>query len=150
VLCETQAIFCMQDTKTIEHKGFIKSIENGLIKVSILAQSACASCHAKGGCSVSDVQDKTIEIYNNSDSYQVGENVNVILEQKLGFKALFLGYVLPFIIVLTSLIILSVLTKNEALSGLVSLGLLIPYYIGLYSQKEKLKKIFSFKIEKLN
>lgn len=140
----------MQNTKTIEHKGFIQSIENGLIKVSILAQSACASCHAKGACSMSDMQDKTIDIYNNTENYKLGESVNVILEQKLGFKALFLGYMLPFIIVLTSLIILTATTHNEALSGLISLALLVPYYVGLYTQKEKLKKSFSFKIEKLD
>lgn len=147
---KTDAVFWMQNAKTIEHKGFIQSIENGLIKVSILAQSACASCHAKGGCSVSDIQDKTIDVYENSHNYKVGESVNVVLEQKLGFKALFLGYILPFIIVLISLIILTITTKNEAIAGLVSLGLLIPYYIGLNTQKEKLKKSFSFKIEKLD
>jgi len=140
----------MQNTKTIEHKGFIESIENGLIRVSILAQSACASCHAKGACSMSDMQDKTIDIYENAENYKVGESVNVILDQKLGFKALFLGYILPFIILMLSLIILTITTENEALSGLISLGLLVPYYFVLYTQKEKFKKSFSFRIEKLD
>lgn len=140
----------MQNSKTIEHKGIIQSIENGLIKVNILAQSACASCHAKGGCSMSDVQDKIIDIYDNNTNYEIGENVNVVLEQKLGFKALFLSYILPFLIVLIALIVLSFATQNEALAGLVSLGLLVPYYVGIYFQKDKLKKSFSFKIEKLN
>ena len=139
----------MQDSKTIEHKGVVLASEKGHIKVNILSQSACASCHAKGACNVSDVQDKTIDVYNGINDYQIGESVNVVMEQKAGFKALFLGYVLPFIIVLCSMIITSSLTEYEAIIGLVSLGILIPYYVVLYSYKEKFKKSFSFKIEKL-
>ncbi|MEE4198299.1 MAG: SoxR reducing system RseC family protein [Bacteroidales bacterium] len=140
----------MSDSKSIEHKGRVESINGNQIKVRFLAQSACASCHAKGVCSAADLQEKEIDVIDQSDQYQVGETVNVILRQSLGFKALWLGYVVPFILVLSFLIILSILTKNEVISGVGALGILIPYYTLLYFRRDRVRKQFTFTLHKID
>lgn len=140
----------MQNPKTIEHEGIVRSAINGLIKVSIISKSACVSCQAKGYCSISDMQEKEIEVYQPNIQIKEGETVNVTLEQKLGFKALFIGYLFPSFIVLISLIISLSITNNELFSGILSIALLIPYYLGIYLLRNKLKKTFSFNIKKLD
>lgn len=140
----------MHNPQTVEHTGIIQSITKGHIKVTIFAQSACASCHAKGACGVSDTQDKTIDIYTSEEGFTVGEDVNVKMEQKLGFRALFLGYILPFLIVITMLITAYSITKSEGIAGLLSIGILIPYYWVLYIKRNEIQKTFSFNIEKLD
>ncbi|MCK4629979.1 MAG: SoxR reducing system RseC family protein [Bacteroidales bacterium] len=137
----------MGTTKEIEHPGVITSIDSSKIKVNITTYSACSSCNAEGICSISDVKDKMVEVPNTGDFF-VGQEVQVILNQTLGFKALYLGYVQPFIVVLITLIITSSLTRNEVLAGLISLGALAPYYLVLYYYKEKIRNKFTFAIKK--
>ena len=139
----------MSDSKSIEHKGRIDSIEENKINVSFLAMSGCASCHAKGVCSAADMQEKSVEVIDFTNQYRVGEEVNVTLKQSLGFRALLLGYVLPFVIVLVMLIILTIITEDEAISGLGALSVLIPYYVVLFLLKDKIRKQFTFRINKI-
>jgi positive regulator of sigma E activity len=139
----------MSNSKSIEHKGCIESIEDNKINVSILAMSGCASCHAKGVCTASDMEEKIIEVIDFTNQYQIGEEVSVVLRQSLGFRALFLGYVLPFILVFFILIVLTAVTNNEAISGIGALLVLVPYYITLFLLKNKIRKKFTFIINKI-
>jgi sigma-E factor negative regulatory protein RseC len=140
----------MKEETQIEHKGFVKSIEDEVIYVGIVSDSACGSCQVKGGCSLSEAGEKVIDIkVANPTEYFVGEEVEVFFRQSLGFRALFLAYVLPFFIVIIGLIFLFALTDNELISGLVSLSFLIPYYFILYNSRKKIKKTFSFHIRKI-
>jgi len=140
----------MSNSKSIEHKGRIDSIDGNKIIVSFIALSGCASCHAKGVCTAADMQEKSVEVYDYTNQYKVGEDVNVTLKQALGFRALFLGYVLPFILVLFFLIVFTAITENEAISGLGSLLVLIPYYITLFVLRDKIRKKFTFKLNKID
>ena len=137
----------MGTTKEIKHPGVITSIDSSKIKVNITTYSACSSCSVKGICSISDVKDKMVEVPNTGD-FSVGQKVQVILHQTLGFKALYLGYVQPFIVVLLTLIITSFLTRNELLAGLISLVALAAYYLALYYYKENIRNKFTFAIKK--
>jgi len=139
----------MSNSKSIEHKGRIDSIDGNKIIVSFIALSGCASCHAKGVCTAADMQEKSVEVYDFTNQYQVGEEVIVTLKQSLGFRAMFLGYVLPFILVMFILIVLSAITNNEAISGIGALSVLAPYYIILYVLRNKIRKKFTFTIKKI-
>jgi sigma-E factor negative regulatory protein RseC len=134
----------------IEHKGIISNIDGNSIFVELYVQSACASCHAKGMCGA-DSATKIVEVISFDTSFfSIGELVNVKLREHLGMKALLLGYLLPFIILIAFLIFfLSALNLSEGLSAILAIAMLIPYYFILYLFKDKLKKEFDFKIEKI-
>ncbi|UCG27583.1 MAG: SoxR reducing system RseC family protein [Bacteroidales bacterium] len=138
----------MQPGKPIQHKGIIKEINGGRAKVSFTAYSACNACHAKGICSVAEMDDKSVDVAVQG-RYSVGESVMIILEQTLGYKALFLGYLLPLIIVITALITLTIISGNEVFSALVSLFLLIPYYLIIYFLRDRIRREFSFIVRKI-
>ena len=139
----------MKETDQIEHKGIVKEITGHELQVSIIAQEGCASCNLKGSCSVSDVNEKIIDVsVENPNEFKKGENVTIFYKQSLGFRALFLGYVLPFIILLFTLITSMAMTEKELFSGILSLIVLIPYYLIVYLSKDKIKKTFSFSIKK--
>lgn len=118
--------------------------------VTIVNQSACSTCHAKGACTVSDYQDKEIEINEFSGNYQPGQEVTVVFKESKGFSALLWGYVLPFLVVLITLIVVLEITDDELKAGLISLAVLIPYYTTLYFLRHHLKKIFKFEVEETN
>ncbi len=133
---------------TIIHPGIIRKVEDDTIIVNIIAQSVCTSCHAKGICSVANMEEKSIEVHRKPGyNYKPGERVTVAIEKSLGTKAVMIGYVIPFLIILVSLIILSSITGNQGFAGLISLSLLIPYYLGVYLMRDKLKKTFKFRIQ---
>jgi len=140
----------MSQSKSIEHKGRIDSIHGNKINVSFLAMSGCASCHAKGICSAADMQEKSVEVTDYTNQYNIGEEVNITLKQSLGFRALFLGYVLPFLLVLSMLIGLTSLKFNEAIAGLGALSVLLPYYLILFLLRNKIRKKFTFTINKID
>ena len=132
----------------ITHPGTIQKIEGKKVFVRVLAQSACASCHVKGACTVADLADKIVEVHSDTTSgIEVGDDVTVAMKQSLGTRAVLLAYLLPFLLVIASLIIILSLTGKELLAGLVSLIILVPYYLGLYLLRDRMRKTFYFEIQ---
>jgi positive regulator of sigma E activity len=131
----------------IRHRGVISGISPGSIQVTIISESACSGCHAQGMCNASDQKEKMIEVTSPGKQFSTGQPVTVVMRATSGLKALLLGYIFPFLILLSVLIILVTITGNEILSGLVSLVSLIPYYILLYHFRDKLKTTFRFYLE---
>ncbi|WP_319592390.1 SoxR reducing system RseC family protein [uncultured Draconibacterium sp.] len=125
-------------------------MKNASLTVNIVSQSACSTCHAQGACSVSDFQDKEIEVTEYNGNYKIGDEVTILFKQSKGFTALIWGYVIPFFIVLGTLIIALEVTGDELKSGLLSLFILVPYYITLYFFRHLLKKVLKFELEETN
>jgi sigma-E factor negative regulatory protein RseC len=138
----------MEHTGHIEHEGVVSKIDGEKVIVNLTNVSNCSSCHVQGMCSVSDVDKKEIEVINDRiNPFKSGDKVEVSFSKTSGPKALFLGYVLPFLFVLVALLVTYQITGNEAVSGLSSLAILIPYYSGLFMFRSKLKKEFAFRLK---
>jgi len=131
----------------LRHTGIVKEVTPTSLIVSIVNQSACSSCHANGACSVSDIQEKEIEVTNWKRTYQPGAMVTVLFRESSGLRALLLGYMLPFMLLILTLVIAVAATGNEILSGLLALLVLVPYYFMLYLLKDKIKQSFKFELE---
>ena len=135
-------------SSSVEHWGVIKEITPKTIKVSLLNVSGCASCHTKSTCSVSDVDNKIIDIINAGESVKTGEKVGVAYEKSLGPLALFIGYILPFIVMIFVLMISWSTTKDEVIAGTSSILSIGVYYMFLTLFRKKLKDTFTFRILK--
>ncbi len=137
----------MQQKQTIEHKGIVQSVNEQSVDVRIISHPACIGCAASNICDVSEAKEKIINT-TSSISVAVGEEVSVVMSQSQGFRALFLGYLLPFLIIMFLLISLTALGVKELLAGIIAIGSLLPYYLIIYRQREKIDKSFSFSIKK--
>lgn len=135
-------------SERIEHSGFVTRVEGKNIQVQIIQMSACSSCHAKGACSAADMDEKFVDVESTDDTLRIGDIVNIVGESSTGLLAVLLAFVIPFMLILTSLFVLRNIVPNEAVSGTVSLALLIPYYIILSLFNKKLKRKLQFRIEK--
>jgi len=138
----------MTSTKDcIAKSGIIDHLDNNRIYVRILSVSACASCHVKGACSASDMEEKIIEVdREGAPEVKPGQLVNVSMDASNGNLAVVFGYLIPFIILVLALVILVNFT-SEGIAGLISIGLLAPYYGGLYLLKDRFQRKFRFTIE---
>lgn len=141
----------MKSIDRIEHEGVIIGIDSDFISVEILSQSACSSCNAKSMCSMSEVKAKIIQVENRGfNLYEKGERVNVLLKRSLGFRALWISYLIPLIILLVLLVVLPTVSVDELSMGLSVLAIIALYYFVVYLLRDKIKKDFIFTIEKLN
>lgn len=141
----------MKEKKSVSHKGTVIEITEGNIKVEIINKSMCAACHAKGFCSAGDSKDKVIDVpYWNNGEYAVGDEVEVIMKKSMGFKAVWISYVIPLAILLIFLLTLQSFNLTEPQAGLCSMLAVVVYYIVIYLFREKIADKFVFTIAKNN
>lgn len=130
----------------IEHMGIIHAVHGRNIQVKILQVSACSGCHAKGACSSADMDEKFVDVDAEGRKFEVGETVTLYGQASMGYLAVFLAFVLPFLLILAVLFLVGQFTSNEIVSGALGLGILIPYYIILSLFNKKLKSRLKFRI----
>lgn len=130
---------------TISHKGVVQKYDNESVTVILTSESACSGCHAEGSCSLSGKKDKLVVVKGNYNVSE-GDTVTVAMKQSTGFTALLLGYLLPLILVIASIIILVTLRYPELISGLLSIASLLPYYLVLYFFRKNINDRFIFSI----
>ncbi len=130
----------------IDHEGIVQKTEDNKVIVAIIASSACAGCHAEGSCSLSGHEEKIIEV---RGKYNVkpGDRVTILMKQSMGYAALFLGYLLPLIIVVALLITLVSFKVPELASGLISVAILIPYYYIMFLFRKTINEKFKFTLK---
>ncbi len=133
--------------KLISHEGDVVAVNGDTVFVRIIQHSACAECHAQGVCSASDQTEKVIEVNDKLHSFSPGDRVLLEGNLTLGLNAVLLAFVIPFLLVICALIIASILTRNDIISGLSSVLILLPYYYLLYMKRDKLKRKFAFRIK---
>lgn len=132
----------------IEHTGIIDSIQDHRFRILITQQSACSECDVKGACTISGQQEKIVEVESFDSSFKVGEKVLLVGKNTFGLLAVFLAFVIPFILIFITLVSLQSLVSNEIISGGIALFILIPYYLILSLFNKKLKTKFNFEIKK--
>ena len=138
----------MKNTETISHEGIIAKITDDELEIKILAQSACAACHAKSACGMGEQAEKILTVPRPKDKdFTLNQKVNVRMAIGQGNKAAVLAYLIPIVLLLAVLFVCLGLGINEGLSALISIVALVPYYIILYLKRDKLKKQFSYIIE---
>lgn len=139
----------MNFKECIEQKGIIEGIKENKIRIKFHPLSVCTSCQTKSVCNLKGNQSDIIELVDKSGKYSVGDEVRLIIRKSLGYAALFLGYILPLIIVLLFLVLFLSAGYNEIFAGLGSLFMLAPYYFILYLVRENIRNRFEITIEKM-
>lgn len=89
--------------------------------------------------------------------FYVGQDVMVEVTGKIGALAVVLGFVMPTILVIATVILTLFITAhvpalyveepaNEAVAALLGLGVLVPYYIILYIMRGNIRRKVTFSI----
>ena len=138
----------MKNAETISHEGIVTKITDDELEIKILAQSACAACHAKSACGMGEQAEKMLTVPRpKGRDFALNQRVNIKMAIGQGNKAAVLAYLIPIVLLLAVLFVSVGLGLNEGLSALISIVALIPYYIILYLKRDKLKKQFEYTLE---
>ncbi len=135
--------------KLATHDGKVISVAEGTVRVEMQVVSACASCKAHEKCAFVDKDEKVVEVETAEwREYSEGERVVVSVEEGLGLLAVVLAYVLPAILLIGSVVLVSLLSGSEGMAAIVTLLVVVLYFIVLWRFHDKLQRRFSFRISK--
>ena len=164
IFCSNFARFLQSKRKMIKHDGIIIALNgDGTARVRILQTSACAACKAKAMCASAESAEKEMTVVLLGDEqWAVGNEVEVMVQQKMGWKAVVLAYLLPFFVMLAVMFVGNELlamgdgatgilgdeAKRVAVLGTVALCAMALYYLVLGMFKDRLQKEFSFTARK--
>ena len=133
---------------TFVHSATVSRISGNSVFVSMDQNIHCDSCRAKMACGLSESKTEEVEIINTDSSFKIDENVNVVINKAMGLKAVIWAYVLPFILLISALVISS-LFFSEWQAGLIALTILVPYYFILRSLNSVFRKKFKISVLKM-
>ena len=137
----------MAKKNEIRHSGQILEITPDFTTVQIVVSSACASCHARTMCGMSEDEEKVIMVP--TDPYadhKVGDEVEVMTKMTMGLKAVWISYVIPLAVLMILILSLSAVISNELVLGLVAIAGVALYYFGIWLFRDRLSNEFVFYI----
>jgi len=132
--------------EAIRHKGIVERIDGDMAVVRIAQTSACAACHAAKMCMASESREKRIDA-RLTRSVAVGDEVEVVVREQLGWLAVCLAYVIPFVLLVAAVAALDRLGLSEAKAGTGALLSVAVYYLVLRLFRDKLRRKFAFYVE---
>ena len=133
----------------IKHAGVVDGVEGECVRVRILQSSACSACKVAAHCNASETKEKIIDVMDaDASHYQKGDQVMVVADTAVGFRASLYGYLLPLILMVVTLVGVLAATHSEGLAAVSALGILIPYYLLLFLMRNKLRNRLSFTLER--
>ncbi len=140
-----------------KHRGEVVGVESGVLLISMRSATACEGCHAKGSCTVVGGGEERImrieregaEGAEGAESYCVGDMVEVGIEYRVGFMAVFVAYILPLLLFVA---VIAGLVLGGVDQGLAALGAFVVtaiYYIGVYIFKDRFERVVRFSVRKI-
>ncbi len=129
----------------ITHKGRIVAIDPEVTTIEIVSETACASCHAKGLCNLGEEKVKEVLVRTSAwHPRQVGDEVEVVLRKAMGYKAVFIAYGMPLVVLFVTLMVLTQLGVGELWAGLGAIGAVLLCYLVIFLFRNKISKEYSF------
>ena len=133
--------------KEIKHQGIVRKVTNEFYFVAVERTPACQGCAAKNFCNIHSNKNETISIQRlPHQTFNVGDEVTIALTEKLGWKALFYGYMMPFVALITGIIVSAAANLPQGVVGLVGIGTMVAYYVAFSFFSKKIDKQFYFRI----
>jgi positive regulator of sigma E activity len=139
----------MDSSSCIEQRGVIEEISDGKASVIFSSIAACGNCSASGLCEIVGQASRKIIVPVGSDHFSAGEEVHIVMKRSMGRNATILAYLLPFVLLILSLLIGTYSKLGDLTCGLLCFITLILYFIGLYVFRNRIKKAFNFILQKI-
>ena len=132
----------------VTHTGKVVSMTPKTTTVQIVSHSACSECHAAGLCGLSEFTEKAVEVPTDPyATFGVGDEVQVVLKASMGFKAVWIAYFLPLVVLLAVALGLIALGVPEVVAGLAGIGAVALYYLVVWLLRDRLRNEYVFTIQ---
>jgi sigma-E factor negative regulatory protein RseC len=123
------------------HTGVATRITGNSVFVKFKVSEACGSCRAKHACHGTATSEKEVKAVSDG-TISVGDKVQVTINDRLGLLAVLFSFVVPFILVISTILLVFHVKHSEMLAAASSLVVLLPYYLLLYLNRDKINNTF--------
>lgn len=117
----------------ITHKGTVVRIADDQATITITRTGSCEGCTLAHHCTRD-------EFVVPAEDLVVGQSVQVQLHEHIAWKALFIAYILPFIVLMTTMVVLSVCHCDETLVAVIVLAVVALYFLILHMCRHRLQR----------
>lgn len=137
----------MNRADDIVRDGIVDSVRQGKVFISVSRTEGCSGCSARAACNISECGgEELLEIPEAGRGFVPGERVKVSMASGIALKTAFISYLLPLVLMVVLLLTLIECGMPEALAGLCSVLVLIPYYAVLSWYARGFRKRLTFYI----
>lgn len=132
----------------ISKEGEIIALTDKIVKVRYLCASACRNCPAQNLCPSHENQNKEIEIMRDKDKiYQIGDKVKINLQERSGWLAIIVAYIIPLVIILGFISYATTERWSELTTATIGLLIVPVYYILLNRMSKRLQPMIKIEIQ---
>lgn len=132
----------------ISKEGEIIALTDKIVKVRYLCASACRNCPAQNLCPSHENQNKEIEITRDKDKiYQIGDKVKINLQERSGWLAIIVAYIIPLVIILGFISYGTTERWSELTTATIGLLIVPVYYILLNRMSKRLQTMIKIEIQ---
>ena len=135
---------------TIEHNGRVVMVEGNRIDVEMIIEEACTGCSVKSACGMERADSKIVQlVWASASQFDIGEEVVIYIEERMGIKAATFAYIIPFFIMLAVLICMHSMGFSELVYGITALCSVVFYWILYNIFKKRIERDLVFKLRKV-
>lgn len=132
----------------ISKEGEIIALTDKIVKVRYLCASACRNCPAQNLCPSHENQNKELEIMRDKDKiYQIGDKVKINLQERSGWLAIIVAYIIPLVIILGFISYATAEKWSELTTATIGLLIVPVYYILLNRMSKRLQTMIKIEIQ---
>lgn len=141
---------CNASFSNTRRLGIVDSVEGDSVKVCLQRTSACVSCEHPEKCFVHGGKKLVVDVFKESSVLcNVGDEVEVELSDRGGLKAVFVGFFIPLLLMLISVLAANIFGCSDSKSALVAFALLIIYYIIIYMLRNIIERKFRIRLTRV-
>lgn len=135
---------------TIRQPATVTRVTSSEIDVEVCRPEACQGCKAHKMCHMEeDGKGKSMTLINDGQGYYEGEQVMLVMRRSSGLKAALIAYLIPVVLLIATLLICQSAGETEIVSAVITLSVLVLYFIGVRLLRGRLNREFSIEIEKV-
>lgn len=133
--------------KRICHQGVIESIDGNRAYIRTLRSSACDTCDASGSCHSNRGNKFRVDVTDDRlAGRKPGDRVVLEMPVAAGRQAVFVGFGLPLVLFVAVLLGMHYAGFGDDCTVLVSIGVLVVYYIIIYMLRGLMDRHFKIRI----
>ena len=136
-------------SSSLQHRGVVERVSGDTVIVSVMPESACAGCHAKGICGERGDKREIVVKTPYASEYTPGEHVIVALERnRMGVMSVVWSYVVPLVVLLGVLLGTKAFGLDDGIAAVSAMAAMSLYFVALYLMRKMFDRIIKFTIIK--